>query len=89
LVNGSPTKQFNIGRGLRQGDPLSPFLFLLAAEGFNLLMKKAVEIGKFDGFRFDRGEDQFTHLQYADDTLIIGNKELVCLIGSELYRLLC
>jgi hypothetical protein len=56
LVNGSPTKEFNMGRGLRQDDPLSPFLFLLAAEGFKLLMRKAVKLGRFDGFKFDRGE---------------------------------
>ena len=39
LVNGSPTAEFPLERGLRQGDPLSAFLFLLAAEGFHVLME--------------------------------------------------
>jgi hypothetical protein len=74
LVNGSPTKEFGMGRGLRQGDPLSPFLFIIAAEGFNLLMKRAVDLGRFSGYKFDEGDECFSHLQYADDTLIIGRK---------------
>jgi hypothetical protein len=44
LVNGSPTNEINIHRGLKQGDPLAPFLFLLVAEGFAGLMRSAVVI---------------------------------------------
>jgi len=75
LVNGSPTDEFQLKRGLRQGDPLSPFLFLLAAEGFNILMKSMVDNHLFHGYKV--GSDVSTvvsHLQFADDTLIIAEK---------------
>jgi len=52
LVNGSPTAEFPLKRGLRQGDPLSPFLFLLAAEGLNVLMKAVVDSNLFTGYQF-------------------------------------
>ena len=50
LVNGSPIDEFSLGRGLRQGDLLSPFLFLLAAEGLNVMMKAMVESALFCGY---------------------------------------
>jgi len=75
LVNGCPTEEFPIERGLRQGDPLSPFLFLLAAEGFNVLMNVVVEAHLFHGYGVGHdNEVRLTHLQFADDTLIIGDK---------------
>lgn len=63
-----------MGRGLRQGDPILPFLLLIVVEEFNVLMRKAVELGRFFGFKFDRGQEHFSHLQYADDTLLIDRK---------------
>lgn len=75
LVNGSPTDEFHFQRGLRQGDPLSPFLFLLAAEGLNILMKAMVENNFFKGFLVGSiNQVEVTHLQFTDDTLLLGEK---------------
>ncbi|MCI34637.1 RNA-directed DNA polymerase (Reverse transcriptase), partial [Trifolium medium] len=75
LVNGSPTDEFPLKRGLRQGDPLSPFLFLLAAEGLNVLMKAMVEHNLFTGYSVGaQNPVSVSHLQFADDTLLIGVK---------------
>lgn len=72
LVNGLLTEEFSIERGLRQGDTLSPFLFLLAAKGFNVLMNALVNANLYRGYSVDRqGDVQLSHLQLADDTLII------------------
>jgi len=75
LVNGCPTDEFSIERGLCQGDPCSPFLFLLAAKGFNVLMLAVVEAQLFSGYGVGPTADvKLTHLQFADDILIIGDK---------------
>jgi exonuclease III len=71
LVNGSPTKDFKVGKGLRQGDPLSPFLFLIVAEGLAGMMKRAVALGKFKGYQVSQSI-QFQLLQFADDTILMG-----------------
>jgi len=75
LVNGCPTEEFPLERGLRQGDPLSLFLFLLAAEGFNVLMNAVVRANLFRGYGVGQNDEvRLTHLQFADDTIIIGEK---------------
>lgn len=43
LVNGSPTREFRMSKGIRQGDPMAPFLFLIFAEGLSALIRSAVE----------------------------------------------
>ncbi|GAU32797.1 hypothetical protein TSUD_152460 [Trifolium subterraneum] len=70
LVNGSPIEEFCIGRGLRQGDHLSPFLFLIAAEGLNVMLKASVDTDLFKGYQIGN-EDRDV---FADDTLILGER---------------
>ncbi|GJY67390.1 RNA-directed DNA polymerase, eukaryota [Tanacetum coccineum] len=53
LVNGSPTTEFHLYRGLKQGDPLAPFLFLLIMESLHLSFSRAVEAGIFKGYKIN------------------------------------
>jgi hypothetical protein len=71
LVNGSPTEEISIQRGLKQGDPLAPFLFLIVAEGLGGLMRMAVDRARFKPFSVGRDGFPVSILQYADDTLCI------------------
>jgi len=68
LVNGSPYGFFSSSRGLRQGDPLSPLLFVFVMEALSRMINAAVSGGVLDGFRV--GDASCSHLLFADDTLI-------------------
>ncbi|GJT60570.1 putative RNA-directed DNA polymerase, eukaryota, reverse transcriptase zinc-binding domain protein [Tanacetum coccineum] len=72
LVNRSPTCEFEIFKGLRQGDPLSPFFFILATEGLHFLTCKAEMIGLFKGASFCQDNMSVSHLIYADDVIFLG-----------------
>lgn len=72
LINGAPTTEFLIRRGLRQGDPLSPFLFTIAMEAVHVMMAKAVSAGTFRGVNLPNNGPTLSHLLYADDALFIG-----------------
>ncbi|GLT40913.1 hypothetical protein SLA2020_150100 [Shorea laevis] len=72
LLNGSTTRQVKISRGLRQGDPLSPYLFLLVTEGLNGIISSAINHGHFDGIDVGSRGMKVSHLQFADDSIIFG-----------------
>ncbi|GJS49502.1 RNA-directed DNA polymerase, eukaryota, reverse transcriptase zinc-binding domain protein [Tanacetum coccineum] len=72
IVNGSPTKEFQFHRGLKQGDPLSPFLFLLIMESLHISMQRVVDAGLFKGIQVGSSL-QVSHLFYADDVVFMGH----------------
>ena len=57
-----------LSRGIRQGDPLSPYLFLLCAEGLSTLIRKAMEEGQMGGIAVSCGGPRLSHLFFTDDS---------------------
>ena len=73
LVNGVPAGFFPSTKGLRQGDPLSPYLFIMGMEVLDVLIRKAVEGGFLSGCNIRGGSGpplNISHLFFADDTII-------------------
>ena len=70
LVNGNPTDYILPSKGLRQGDPLSPYLFLFCVEGLTALIRKAETDGFIRGVAASRGGPCISHLLFADDSLL-------------------
>jgi hypothetical protein len=71
LLNGVPGKSFHCKRGVRQGDPLSPLLFVLAADLLQSIINKARQQGLLKLPLTENCGQDFPIVQYADDTLLI------------------
>lgn len=70
-VNGNLSSSFVPERGLHQGDPFCPYLFLLCAQGFNALLNNAERAGLIAGVKVCPRAPSISHLLFADDSLIL------------------
>ncbi|GJW59631.1 reverse transcriptase domain, reverse transcriptase zinc-binding domain protein [Tanacetum coccineum] len=76
LVNGSPSKEFLMEHGLRQGDPLSTLLFLIVAEALQVTILKACNKNIFKGLSLAYDGANVSILQYADNAIFFGKWSL-------------
>ncbi|XP_025608180.1 uncharacterized protein [Arachis hypogaea] len=82
-INGNLSTKIYPQRGLRQGDPLSPYLFILAAESFTVLMEKAMSDNLISGIKLAPSAPVITHLLFADDCIIFAGAQ-----EEEIYQLI-
>ncbi|VFQ79646.1 unnamed protein product [Cuscuta campestris] len=75
LINGNPSKSFNPKRGVRQGDPLSPYIFIIAMEGLTRSLNHLHNSGQIRKYNTGRIQT-VNHLTFADDVLIFTNGSL-------------
>ena len=70
MINGKDSEAFVPLCGLRQGDPLYPYLFLLCSEGLSALLDDARSKGVIQGLKVARDAPDISHLFFADDSLL-------------------
>ena len=69
LINGSPAGYFSSNKGIRQGDPLSPYIFVIVMEFWSIQMDLAMASGKLQPIKRSTS-NHLSHLLFVDDMLI-------------------
>jgi hypothetical protein len=77
VVNGNPVGNITPTRGLRQGDPLSPYLFILCAEVLSCMLTQAEAKGVITGVPTSPKGPRLSHLFFVDDSLLFCKVNLV------------
>ncbi|KAL5566705.1 hypothetical protein UlMin_029869 [Ulmus minor] len=81
ILNGAPFKSFKSKRGPRQGDPISPYLFIICMEVLSRSINKKVDEGLIKGFRLNRHLLTLHHPFFANDVFLIGK----CSVNKSFY----
>lgn len=76
LWDGRFTKDFSSTNGIRQGDPISPYLFVLTVERLGHVITKSVESGRWKPIVLGKGGPSLSHLFFADDLVLFGEASL-------------
>jgi hypothetical protein len=71
LVNGVPSQPFSPSRGIRKGDPLSPFLFVIIVKGLGRYIKASIQNGSLQGLHFHELQPTASHNQFFYDTMLM------------------
>ena len=87
LLDGVPKGYIIPSHGIRQGDPLSPHLFLLCAEGLSALLRQASISGRLRGIQTSHGGPWVSHLFFADDNLLLAMQLLLIVKGSWIFSI--
>ena len=72
LVNYTPSTPFQVSRGIRQGEPLSAFLFIIVAEGLGGMLKNLCMENNIKGLSLNAKMDPQTHQHFVDDIMLMG-----------------
>ena len=86
LINGEPKGKITPTRGLRQGDPISPYLFLLCVEGLTAMFRRDEREGLINGIFVCRGAPKISHLLFTNDCIIF--REASVREGSRVLKVL-
>ena len=73
LVNRNAKGWVKATKGLRQGDPLSPFLFTIVTDVLSRMLLRVEERSMLEGFNVGRNRTRVSHLQFADDTIFFSS----------------
>ncbi|GKV18315.1 hypothetical protein SLEP1_g28713 [Rubroshorea leprosula] len=76
IINGGATDSFKPCHGLRQGDPLSPYLFILCLEFLLLKLHHDISIGLWKGSKLGKSKPLFSHIFFTDDLIFAGKASI-------------